>query len=247
MNRAIEDRFPYLLVPILVTGLLGACSEDGTDGGDDGGDAVSADMNAETFGHRSWNELSPPAEDALVSTGVTDPFEEVVGNDAYICTSENFDLTSNPKEFVSIQPDSSVLWLGNLIQGRSHLSVGSLEELSIRERAPLGISINLLTGDNSRRVEPPSLLSVNSAIGELIDSAMQAGHVASSDIFYESSEAHSTSQASLNSASRRSISAPARRPACPSTRRPTSTPSTPTSCRTPSPSASSCPHRRATS
>ncbi len=57
-------------------------------------------------------------------------------------------MTETPKEFVAIDPDTSVMWLGNLIQGRSHLKVGSLEELSIHERAPLTISINLLNSDN---------------------------------------------------------------------------------------------------
>lgn len=176
-------------------------------GGGGGGDAgpgpgptniAAADMNGETFSHKSWDQLSPAAERSDTYDRTSDPFPEIVDIDEYSCTTDHYSLTDNPKEFVSIQPDSSVVWLGNLIQGQSHLRVGSLQELSIRERAQLGISIDFLTGDNYRLVDQPSLLSVNSAVGELIDSAMEAGHVASSDVYFESREAHSTSQASLD-------------------------------------------------
>ena len=173
-----------------------ACSGDG-EGTGQVIEEAAADFDSEVYSHKFWSQLSPLTESSNESLGVSDPFTEIVGVEKYSCSNDSYSLTETPKEFVSIDPDASVMWLGNLIQGGSHLQVGSLQELSIRERAPLNISIDLLRGDNYRIVEDPSLVSVNSAIGELIENAVAAGHEASSKVFYESKEAHSTSQTSL--------------------------------------------------
>ncbi len=158
----------------------------------------TADFDREVYGLQAWSEISPLMEERKESNGFSAAFSEVVGTDEYSCINENFSMTRTPREFVAIDPDNSIMWLGNLIQGSSHLQVGSLQELSIRERAPLNISINLLRSDNTRSIENPSLTSVNSAIGELIENAVAAGHEASTNVFFESKEAHSTSQTSLD-------------------------------------------------
>lgn len=165
-----------------------------------GGEATTeriADFDKEVYSHQFWSQLSPEAETRNEYKGLSETYTEIVDTDEYSCTDEMYSMTDTPKEFVAINPDESIMWLGNLIQGDSHLQLGSLEELSIRERSVMSISINLLRSDNFRIVEAPSLTSVNSAIGELVQNAVEAGHEASTDVYFESKEAHSTEQSSL--------------------------------------------------
>jgi len=175
---------------------LFACSGGSVDGNSAANN--TADFDGEVSGYQAWSIISPTVEAGKTSNGFSTAFPEVVGTDKYSCISENFSMTQTPREFVAIDPDHSIMWLGNLIQGRSHLQVGSLQELPIRERATLNISIDLLRGDNTRRVKDPSLTSVNKAIGELVENAVNAGHEASTNVYFESKEAHSSSQASLD-------------------------------------------------
>lgn len=156
-----------------------------------------ADFDKEVYSHQFWPQLSPEAETRNEYKGLSETYMEIVDTDEYSCTDEMYSMTDTPKEFVAINPDESIMWLGNLIQGDSHLQLGSLEELSIRERSVMSISISLLRSDNFRIVEAPSLTSVNSAIGELVQNAVEAGHEASTDVYFESKEAHSTEQSSL--------------------------------------------------
>ena len=172
---------------------LSACS-----GGGAGDAAVAADFDSEVYSHKTWTDLSPQKQASDMPTGKIDNATEVVDTHEYACTSTEYSLTKTPKELISIDPDASVVWLGNLIQGDSHTQVGSLQELPIRDRAPMDISIDLLRGDNYRIVEQPSLITVNAAIGELIEDAVNAGHEASTDVYFESREAHSTEQTSLD-------------------------------------------------
>lgn len=171
---------------------LGACN------GGAGESATPADFDSEVYGNQSWTKLSPQKQAADMPTGKIENATEVVDTHQYACTSTEYSMTKTPKEFISIDPDASIVWLGNLIQGDSHLQVGELQELPISERAPLSISIDLLRADNFRIVAHPSLITVNAAIGGLIEDAVNAGHEASTDVYFESKEAHSTEQTSLD-------------------------------------------------
>lgn len=192
-----------LLILAMSIGLaLTGCNQDA--GSDQVPATHAADLDGEVYSQASWSELSPEKPESDLPTGEVTSSEDVVDNaivpgkkDQYYCTNEQYSLTSNPKEFVAISPDESVIWLGNLIQGSSHLAVGELEGLAISDRAPMAISISFLRGDNYRWIEKPSLTTVNSAIGELIDSAMREGFSASSDAYFNYTEAHSSSEASL--------------------------------------------------
>ena len=64
-------------------------------------------------------------------------FTEVVGADEYKCTNDVYAMTETPRELVAIEPDAPIMWLDKLIQGNSHMQVGSLEQVSMRERAPV--------------------------------------------------------------------------------------------------------------
>ena len=117
--------------------------------------AAPADFNAEVYRHRSWHTLSPVEEAREEHIGTSDDYEEVVDTYRYLCTDQHYSMTRTPSEFVAIDPDTSITWVGSLIQGNSHLAVGSLRELSIRDRAPINLNIDLLRGNNARTVVRP--------------------------------------------------------------------------------------------
>lgn len=166
--------------------------------GEGGGARVAAWEDA-LAGETAWDTLSPARAAADEPVAGLDPraVEEFVGANRYQCTVTNYSLTETPREFVAIDPDQSVVWLGNLVQGASHYTVGSLREIGIRERAPLKISIDLLRGDNTRTVENPSLTTVQSAIGDLVEQAVASGHRAASTASYDWKMAHSSEEAAL--------------------------------------------------
>jgi hypothetical protein len=61
----------------------------------------------------------------------------------------------------------------------------------------LRLSINLLARDNARTVEGPTLSTVQSAIGDLVEIASKAGHRAGSDISYDQVTSYSLEQTAL--------------------------------------------------
>ena len=148
----------------------------------------------------SWDQFSPPQPDSeyILETGADETDEEVDGT-MYKCHSTPYSLTRTPDKVVTLDPDVNILWLGALLQGSGYKDgIGSLAEWSVRERAPLEISLDLLSAQNSKKIEHPTLASVNQAIGELVQTAQTAGHRGGSSISYSSQTTHSVFQAALH-------------------------------------------------
>ena len=200
MNTKFDrtGRKNILASAIVVTLVMNLAACNGESGTEQTTTQPGADFDGEVYSHNAWSMLSPALEPSNESQGFVDDTIEIKGIDKYRCTNERYSMTATPKDFVAIDPDTSVMWVGNLIQGDSHLKVGSLQELSIAERAPMTISINLLRSDNYRYIAEPSLSTVQSAVGDLVEKATESGIEASSNVYYESKEAHSSSQASLD-------------------------------------------------
>jgi hypothetical protein len=154
-----------------------------------------ADVNALFQTFPSWEEYSVPLSDAEVVAMEPSFYEQ---SDNMFCSVTEASITKNPEDIVTYSPDSEILWLGSLIQGRGHRDgLGSLLELPVRQRAPATIAIDILFSDNTRVVESPTLASVGQAIGQLIDQAHSAGHLAGSSIFFNQVESHSLEQSAL--------------------------------------------------
>jgi len=155
----------------------------------------AADVNSYFQELPAWAEYSVPLSDAEV-VATTPSFYEQSGN--MFCSVTEASITRNPEDIVTYSPDSEILWLGSLIQGRGHREgLGSLLELPIRQRAPATIAIDILFSNNTAVVESPTLASVGQAIGTLIDRAQSAGHLAGSSIFFNQVESHSLEQSVL--------------------------------------------------
>jgi hypothetical protein len=156
----------------------------------------------------SWSTFAPPLANSNAPSGAQSTSEEVALEPdtrnvlkpvPYVCTATPYSMTQTPTQLVLYEPNPNVMWVGNLIQGDSYRDGhGSFEELSIRQRAPLKLSIDLLTGANSATVENPTQSSVNSAVGELIQRATDAGHRAGSSIDYRMESTYSVEQSALS-------------------------------------------------
>ncbi len=190
------NRFHQLLVPLTLLALA-ACSEDSPVAPEE--QAPPANVNSYMTTLPAWDAFSPPHADADVAVGAPSDGEEEIGGEPYRCTTTPYSMTRTPDRIVTLNPDVEILWVGSLLQGKGHLGgIGQLGELPIRQRAPMQLSIDLLTADNSRVVDKPSVATVTSAIGGLIQAAQDAGHTAGSNIFYTKETTHSLTQAALS-------------------------------------------------
>jgi hypothetical protein len=167
-----------------------------------GGDAaapVTTDVNEYVAALPSWASFAPPLADAdtVIEGGGGESTENFEGT-TYKCTTSPYSLTATPDKIVTLDPDVNILWLGALLQGSGYKDgIGSLAEWSVRERAPLRVSIDLLTDSNSRTVERPELASVTQAIGDLVQRAAASGHHGGSSVSFSMQETHSVRQGTL--------------------------------------------------
>lgn len=161
-------------------------------GGSDGGGEAPTQQTATTYLQNlpTWEQYSPLKDPAaahrtgdpvtspetIENVPVLDPVTKaVVGyrTEDYECKSTQFSMTDTPEKIVMFSPDREVLWPGGMVQGKSHRDgVGSLLPLTIRERAPIKVSIpSLAATDNFRVVESPDQAEVNQAIGSMVQNA----------------------------------------------------------------------------
>ena len=184
----------------LALGLLAGCGEETGGPTDPTGVTDPADVDGYAAQLPSWSTFSPqmaPADSAIGAPSEPDVF--TVGPTQYSCTTTRYSLTQNPDRLTVFNPDAEILWLGALLQGKGHLGgLGSLAELSIRQRAPLKVFIDLLSENVTRTVENPDAATVQAAIGELVEQATLAGHKAGSTIFFDKKETHGLEQGSLS-------------------------------------------------
>jgi hypothetical protein len=179
---------------LVILALLAAtgCSEDPAA-------PTQADVDEYLRGLPAWSDFSPPLPDSDVPVGDPVQTTETVDGVVYDCTTVPYSMTATPDEIATLNPNVEILWPGVLLQGSGHVGgIGSLRELPIRERAPLTISIDILTTNNTATVDRPDLASVTQAIGQLIQSAADAGHVAGSSISYRQHTSHSLEESVLH-------------------------------------------------
>lgn len=188
----------FALLLFFAVTAFAACSEDGGD--PLGPDQGPADLQSFFASLPSWDAFAPlePDNEEALGEAVEDEEPTEIDGSPYQCTTTPYSLTTTPSDIVTLNPDVEVLWVGSLLQGDGHLGgIGSLAELPIRQRAPVVITLDLLSGDNTVTVEDPTVATVNAGIGQLVEDAHDQGHRAGSNIFYTSETTHSLDQASL--------------------------------------------------
>ena len=133
-----NSRFALPLCTAFLLAML-ACDDAATPtepvGGDEPEPVITvpiADVNAYFEGLPKWEEYSAPQSDADVVSPEPSFYEQ--SGDRF-CSVTEASITRNPEDIVTYSPDSEILWLGSLIQGRGHRDgLGSLLELPIRQR-----------------------------------------------------------------------------------------------------------------
>ena len=163
----------------------------------------------------AWDQFSAPGQiQAPAPKGEPVPLDDVVldvevinedgslsllENVTYSCQSQPFSLADNPQQIAMYSPDREILYVGALIQGKSHRDgLGSLLGLPIAERAPIRVSIpGLANDDNFRTVENPSQATVDQAIGSMIGGATASGLSTPSSISFKMETYFSEKQSAL--------------------------------------------------
>jgi hypothetical protein len=155
----------------------------------------TAETNAYLTSLPTWEEFSPllPDEDTSTAKATVD------FDGQYFCRTTPCCITTTPEQIVTFGQVPNVLYLGSLIQGDSYLGgLGTMEELPIRQRAPLTIGLDLLTGgDVTRTVDNPDAATVQAALSTMIEEAASSGVKSGSNIFYNKKEMCSLNQATL--------------------------------------------------
>ena len=156
----------------------------------------TADINAYMKGLPTWDEFADVADTAIAPIGamIADMSNSI------LCTSTPYSITQNPEEIVTFGSTPDVLYLGSLIQGDSYIGgLGSMDELPIRQRAPLTMAVKLLTGtDITRTVTNPDAASVQLALSDIIAEATEGGHQSGSRMWYAYKQSYSSVQAALS-------------------------------------------------
>ena len=162
----------------------------------------------------SWGAFAPDVpEQAPTPTG--DPTDEepvtldveVVEEDGstsvlrdvtYSCTSTPYSLAETPEDIVIYDPDRSILYPGAFVQGKGYV-VGSIDALTIPERAELRISIPDIANPNGPnfRTVTPNQAEVSNAVGDIVGNAVQDGLDTPSAIDFKMETYHSESQFAL--------------------------------------------------
>jgi Thiol-activated cytolysin len=197
-RRAIS-KVRILAHVVVVVGAVGIAGFVGcTDKSPSGLRTASAGVNDFFLGLPGWEEFSPTSADADSIIGQSVGTVEDATGEQYNCTTTPYSITSTPDKVVTLDPDANILWLGALLQGDGYKDgIGSLQEWTVRERAPVKVSIDLLDGDNTRTVANPDLASVNQAIGELVAKADWEGHKGGSSVSFDEESQYSIKQAML--------------------------------------------------
>jgi len=155
-HHPLRQRLPILLAALLLAGP--GCSDDnGTAPAETTFDDVIA----------SGGDLPEPAEHSIITDSITST--ELRGNENWSCVTRTYDVSRAPEEFPLFDPNSELIFPGNLLQGRS-LSQATPEPIPVR-RGGGTIVVTLNNGAStgvSRTVDVVSLGSIYDAANSII-------------------------------------------------------------------------------
>ena len=156
------------------------------------------------LGRARLGEPTEPTEAVIDVERTDDAGAPIVEREAYVCQSQDYSLTENPREVVLADPSAGQLWPGALLDGAAHAQ-GALRPIAINRdnRAPLGISVagggvlGIRSGI-STIVDEPTGSTVREGINQLIANALEADVVTGAGYSsFESVESHSSNQVAL--------------------------------------------------
>lgn len=184
-------KFKLIYIATILILLFSSCSEETTE------PTTTTDpgINNYIVSLPKWDIFCPPKADENIQNDATTSWECAT---KVIESKTPCSITRTPADIVTYDPNSEILYLGSLIQGKRYMNgLGSIQSLPINQRAPIKISISFQMANNSRTIEHPSLTTVRDAIGDLVETAQNAGHVSGSSIFFNKSTSYSVEQTAL--------------------------------------------------
>lgn len=138
-----------------------------------GGDDPTGPGSGETFDEviAGGGQFETVEEDSTLVEEETSV--DVVGDETWLCTKRTISLTEAPQEFPQFDPNASVIYPGNLLQG-STLANATPSTIPVR-RGGGRIVMTILNGTEqaSRRVDVVSLGSIFDAANEIIAGAAE--------------------------------------------------------------------------
>ena len=106
------------------------------------------------------------------STAVTTSLDSVINNDTlWACVTETYSVVQGLQEFPLFNPNSSVVYPGNLLQGATLLN--ATPDVIVVDRAGGTFSIDVLSGGNNLTETVPEVTKSNviQALNDIIDNA----------------------------------------------------------------------------
>jgi hypothetical protein len=166
---------------------------------------VGSGVDEYITGLPSWSAFSPllTTPGGVVDDSVGATQSSLVSEDDtwYVRHTTPHSLTATPSETVTLDaaPPTNILYVGGLIQGSSLLS-DQLRDVPVAGtlRAPLRLTIDILSSDNSAVVQNPDALTVGAAVQELIERAARNGLSAGTATTYSYQESYSLEQSLLS-------------------------------------------------
>lgn len=129
---------------------------------------------APKFGEAAEHHDSVVKKVDTLSTSRIDSINHLVYNTTWRERTIHVSAADNPDQFMMYDPNASVLWPGNLVQGRS-VTTGVPQSVPVADRAPANVFLAVVSGDSSgtsnklfRRVERPSGSSITQALNEIL-------------------------------------------------------------------------------
>ncbi|MFC3585192.1 thiol-activated cytolysin family protein [Streptantibioticus rubrisoli] len=128
-----------------------------------------ADMDSYLLSLSSWKALTHQSDDHRGPIGTPKVSAEKEGSEWVRKSGQSYSLTRTPDKIVSFNPNVDALWPGALVQSRGAIDQGVLSPLSIRERAPLNVTVDALNvSQKSSTVPDPDSTNVLDAIKGMV-------------------------------------------------------------------------------
>jgi hypothetical protein len=159
---------------------------------------VPADYQAVDQTLPAWSEFSPKLDEKHEMVGTPEIQNVIESGEKLSCRTRRFDLTTNPTEIVTYNPDMGSFWVGSLLQGKGYKAgIGSLRELPIRQRTPITLFVNRFGGSTTKTVSLPNAATVQQGISDIIVELQNSKIPVSTDVSFESKRQYSLEQSLL--------------------------------------------------
>ena len=131
------------------------------------------------------------------STSVTNAASDTIEVTNWVSKTVKYSATDNPDKFIMYNPQASVLWPGNLVQGNS-LASGIPSTIPVYKRKPMTVVLDGISGttnSKSETVTNPSMAGVYQAMNNIL---VRNQITASAGLSYSFSDAYSANQLQID-------------------------------------------------